>query len=372
MAEQEVLTLNEATPQIEAPQAGIHYAFPRNQHNAGVIFIADRAAADTDKAGYGQIWVDNLTPDNLRFTDDAGTDFQVATLAGTETLTNKTLTSPVIAAIAADLGVVGTIESADATTPILSTATGKTNTGYLSLTGKTSGSLKILPADAMAQVVTIAPAGQTSGAATLTIPDQAGVNSNFVFDTLAATLTNKTLTAPVINGGDYNGVSMGVTEGSGYTGTATVSSEITKQGKLITTHLFIDIAGLVVSTTENDIIGETGGAANSHAGQFAAAESGQFLSGSVTCLEAPTTGTADIDFTVSSASTGAENVDVGTLADPVILLASAGAWTLGLKKALTLLPDATSDFLYLSNGAGGDPGTYGAGQFLVELIGYEA
>mgnify|MGYP001597203800 CR=1 FL=1 len=124
---------------------------------------------------------------------NVSSNFVFDTLA--QTLTNKTLTSPVIATIASDLSVTGTVESADATTPILSTATGKTNTGYLSLTGKTSGSLKVLPADAMAQIVTIAPAAQTSGASTLTIPDQAGVSSDFVFTTLAQTLTNKTLTA---------------------------------------------------------------------------------------------------------------------------------------------------------------------------------
>lgn len=101
-----------------------------------------------------------------------------------------------------DTSVTGTVLSNDATTPILATATGKTNTGYLSLTGKTSGSFKVLPADATAQVVTMAIAAQTSGASTLTIPDQAGVSSNFVFTTLAQTLTNKTLTAPVVNAGN--------------------------------------------------------------------------------------------------------------------------------------------------------------------------
>ncbi len=171
--------------------------------------------------------------------------------------------------------------------------------------------------------------------------------------------------------GDVNGVAMAVGEGSGWAGAAEVSSEITKQGKLITTHLFADIAGLVVTTDESDIIGDNL-AANSHAGQFALAESGQFISGKITCLEVPTTGVADIDFTVSSASNGAEDGDVDALADPVILLANTENWTLGMSKAMALLPDATSDFLYLSAGTGSGNGTYGAGQFLIELIGYEA
>lgn len=55
------------------------------------IFINESAAASADVAGDGQVWVKNETPNVLYFTDDAGTDFQVATEAGTETLTNKTI-----------------------------------------------------------------------------------------------------------------------------------------------------------------------------------------------------------------------------------------------------------------------------------------
>jgi len=180
---------------------------------------------------------------------------------------------------------------------------------------------------------------------------------------------SQTFTAGLL--GDVNGTAMAVGEGTGWAGAAAVSSEITKQGKLVTTHLFVDIQGLVVTTDASDIIGDNL-AANSHAGQFALAESGQFLSGKITCLEVPTSAVADIDFTVSSASNGVENAAVDALADPVILLANTENWTLGMSKAMALLPDATSDFLYLSAGTGSGNGTYGAGQFLIELIGYEA
>lgn len=91
--------------------------------------------------------------------------------------------------------------SAHATTPYFETASGKTNTGYVNIKGKTSGSIKIKPADATGQVVTLATAAQTVGATTLTIPDQANVSSNFVFDTLTQELTNKTLTLPLIKNG---------------------------------------------------------------------------------------------------------------------------------------------------------------------------
>jgi hypothetical protein len=62
----------------------------------GVLTLREQAAAEADVAGLGQIWVQTATPNLLMFTDDAGTDFQVATLTGTETLSNKTLTAPAL------------------------------------------------------------------------------------------------------------------------------------------------------------------------------------------------------------------------------------------------------------------------------------
>lgn len=45
------------------------------------LYLLEQAAALADQAGYGQIWVKNETPNELWFTDDAGTDFQLG-LAG--------------------------------------------------------------------------------------------------------------------------------------------------------------------------------------------------------------------------------------------------------------------------------------------------
>lgn len=92
----------------------------------------------------------------------------------------------------------GAVTVADATTPSVTTASGKTNTGFFQVNGKTSGSLQLITADATAQAVVITAAAQTTGASTLTIPNQSGVSRNFVFDTLAQTLTNKTLTSPTL------------------------------------------------------------------------------------------------------------------------------------------------------------------------------
>ena len=45
----------------------------------GAVTLKEQAAADSDTAAYGQIWVKTGTPNTLYFTDDAGTDVQLGT-----------------------------------------------------------------------------------------------------------------------------------------------------------------------------------------------------------------------------------------------------------------------------------------------------
>lgn len=47
--------------------------------STGSLLIDEKAAADSSDAGYGQLWVKSDTPNTLQFTDDAGTDFELAT-----------------------------------------------------------------------------------------------------------------------------------------------------------------------------------------------------------------------------------------------------------------------------------------------------
>ena len=44
--------------------------------------LKEQAAANADTAAYGQIWVESTTPNKLKFTDDAGTDFDVSGVSG--------------------------------------------------------------------------------------------------------------------------------------------------------------------------------------------------------------------------------------------------------------------------------------------------
>ena len=41
------------------------------------MFLTEQAAAEADVAGKGQIWVKTATPNEIYFTDDAGTDHQL-------------------------------------------------------------------------------------------------------------------------------------------------------------------------------------------------------------------------------------------------------------------------------------------------------
>lgn len=58
-----------------------------NLSNAGTMFLKEQAEADADVAGSGQIWVNTAIPNELYFTNDAGTDNEVILSAGTQTIT---------------------------------------------------------------------------------------------------------------------------------------------------------------------------------------------------------------------------------------------------------------------------------------------
>ena len=49
----------------------------------GTQKMVEQADADADTAAQGQIWVNTATPNQLYFTDDAGTDLNVSGLATT-------------------------------------------------------------------------------------------------------------------------------------------------------------------------------------------------------------------------------------------------------------------------------------------------
>ena len=132
----------------------------------------------------------------------------LATLAGTETLTNKTFVAPALGAATS------TSLATSAATPLL----------------LTNG-----------QLVNIALTSQTVGATILTIPDFASVADTFVFTTLAQTLSNKTFVAPALGAATATSVN-GLTITSS-TGTLTIAA-----GKTVTVSNTLTFAGTDASS----------------------------------------------------------------------------------------------------------------------------
>ncbi len=166
------------------------------------------------------------------------------------------------------------------------------------------------------------------------------------------------------------GISTSVlTKGAGVSAAESYAVGYSRAGTLVTTRIVVDLTGLVGSATDLDIIGNTGGAASAHWGQITAALCGAIVGGRVTCLEVPAGGATDIDFYSATVSTGAQDVDVTTLTETV-LVTSGGAWASGTTKGMTTVPPA-NDYLYICNGAASG-GTFTAGKFLIELFGYVA
>jgi hypothetical protein len=57
--------------------AGLTFDKSNGQVGIGATSLKEQAAANADTAGYGQIWVKNTAPNQLWFTNDAGTDKQL-------------------------------------------------------------------------------------------------------------------------------------------------------------------------------------------------------------------------------------------------------------------------------------------------------
>ena len=64
---------------VAVGSADVNYAA---KFSGGGIMITEQADADTDITAYGQLWVNTATPNQLYFTDDAGTDTQLTDSTG--------------------------------------------------------------------------------------------------------------------------------------------------------------------------------------------------------------------------------------------------------------------------------------------------
>lgn len=183
------------------------------------------------------------------------------------------------------------------------------------------------------------------------------------------TLTSKTLTSPTITGATITGAQIGaqVTAGAGISAAEAYKTSVTRDGGIYTTRIVVDLTGLHGSTTDLDIIGNTG-AASAHFGQITAAVNGTIIGGRVTCLELPVGGADDLDFYSAVESTGTEDAGGASSLTETVLIASGGAWASGTTKGMTTVPPA-NDYLYIVNGEAGTVGTFSAGKFEIVLFG---
>jgi hypothetical protein len=158
----------------------------------------------------------------------------------------------------------------------------------------------------------------------------------------------------------------GLTAGAGFTSESedfAFNSYSERTGDLIRTVLYVDLTGISCSAIAGDALGKTG-EASANIGQYNEALMGKLFRGTMTCIEAPVGGLADIDLAGNTDGT----VTTGNAANDAILIAAAADLTPGKTVNLAALPTA-DDYLYLVNGAAGTAGTYTAGQLLIELWG---
>ena len=141
-----------------------------------------------------------------------------------------------------------------------------------------------------------------------------------------------------------------------------------RTGNIIKTTMYIDLTGAKTTTTDLDVIGNTGAC---HIGQVTAAVNGAIFAGQVSCAEVPTTGADDIDLYSSTAATGAYDAAANGLAGAAAIMTSGAAHAIGTVKPFTILPAANS-YLYLANGEAGTVGTYDAGILVIEMWGLAA
>ena len=169
----------------------------------GTISMIEQAAANVDVAAEGQVWVKTATPNQLWFTDDAGTDFQLASLAGTETLTNKTISQSQITSLTSDLALksplasptfTGTVVLPDSqalVTPVLGTPTSGT------LTNCTGLPLAGLATSAKTEAIGIAGGDETTVLAVADGVTEFQLPYGFELTSVRATLTTAGTTSGV-------------------------------------------------------------------------------------------------------------------------------------------------------------------------------
>jgi len=158
---------------------------------------------------------------------------------------------------------------------------------------------------------------------------------------------------------------MSVSAGTGITGAADIfKTSQSRDGDLITTNIFIDLTGLNSGGTAGDIIGSDGAGA-AYFAKVTSSGTGSIFGLTVTCLETPAGGDADIDIYSATESTGIEDDPISGLTETQII--NSGSLSIG---SVVYGADIVADqYLYLV-GQGTSNATYTAGRLQIKLMGY--
>ena len=160
----------------------------------------------------------------------------------------------------------------------------------------------------------------------------------------------------------------GVTPGAGIH-SSRIHSWIETIGGVTKTSIYVSLSGLAAVATDKDVIGLAAGGA-AYLGSITSAVNGAPFALKMTCLEAPSTGSADIDlYNADEATHVYDNPLVSGSSTEFLIVDGGGNWTNGMVKGGTTLTFGSTEYLYLVNGASSGAGTYDGGKFLIEIWG---
>jgi|TARA_R100000482_G_scaffold23338_2_gene6852 hypothetical protein len=183
---------------------------------------------------------------------------------------------------------------------------------------------------------------------------------------------NATTGAITVTSGDKMAVE--ATASAGIEGTAAVyvtqvtrlKSDVSTNVNIVKTSIMIDLTGLKDGGTAGDIIGKDGSGV-AFIGQVTAANQGTVFGVTMTCVETPAGGSADIDLFSATEGTGVNDTAIGDLTETQII--NSGSLSAG---SLVAGGDIAADqFLYLVSQGTGDA-TYTAGRLMIEILGFDA
>ena len=183
---------------------------------------------------------------------------------------------------------------------------------------------------------------------------------------------NATTGAITVTSGDKMAVE--ATGSAGIVGTAAVyvtqvtrlKSDVSTTVNIVKTSIMIDLTGLKDGGTAGDIIGKDGSGV-AFIGQVTAANQGTVFGVTMTCVETPAGGSADIDLFSATEGTGVNDTAIGDLTETQII--NSGSLSAG---SLVAGGDIAADqFLYLVSQGTGDA-TYTAGRLMIEILGFDA